>query len=136
MGLLSDTITKSLYTLVGFTRLYGLEGESPYASRTFIGLSLILGLLTFYIIRLPVTKAIPAYLFLVMQVMIICKEYDDVERIRDAPVVVLLLTVSAMSLYAISRHIEGRYKTSTSSTDEKTNEYVAGGMQNQDGDED
>ena len=108
MGIGIDTLTKSLYILVGLTRLHGLESTSPYAAKWFVSITVLLGILTFLLVRLPVPKTVPACLFLLMQIMSIFKEYDDLERVKEAPVLIGCVVLFGMAMYWLSRSFDIR----------------------------
>lgn len=118
MGLGIDTVTKSLYVLVGLARLHGeTKEDNPYGQSLFVVLSVILGLLTFALILLPVPKAVPAYLFLLMQIMSICEDYDTKGRVRDAPAAIALVSVFGICLYFASRRYDEYRNSKTGSSD-------------------
>ena len=109
---------------MGLTRLHGLEDEngSPYAIQIFLSIVTILSILTIGLVRLPTTKAVPAYLFLLMQIMGICKEFDNVGRVRDAPFMIFYMVVAGICMYFGSRRFDSHMERDTT---ELTKEAIA-----------
>ena len=97
-----DVLSKSLYALVGLTKLHGLDAEpDAYSLVGFLGFVTALSAVAFALVRTPVPKSVPSMIWLLLQVVSICKEYDESGFARESPGAILAATAFGMILYLV-----------------------------------
>ena len=126
MSILRDTLSRSLYVLVGLTRLHGLDSEpSSYGLFGFVILATALSVLALGLVRRPVPRSVPALLFLLLQIVTVSKEYEEAGRATESPAVVLATSILGLVLYAVFRGVDTRGTDDDSELAKDTSEGYA-----------
>lgn len=111
----TDAVGKSMFVLVGLTRLHGVEKDAqPFERSQFALLVGTLALITVVCVStVPLPKTLTSYFFFVIQVLDICKTYEEHQRSAlDILFTITRLTVISMVLYFSCRRLDRSYERS------------------------
>lgn len=108
----TDAVSKSLFVLVGLTRLHGVDPSSrPFERSQFALLVGGLAVITMACVSaVPLPQTLTSYFFFVIQVLNICKTYEEQQRsVTDILLTITRLTVISMTLYFLCRRLDRSY---------------------------
>lgn len=110
----TKTISKSLFVLVGMTRLHGTNNDDnmPRHRVTFFLLNILLVVMCMGLVGfVPIPDSLTSIFFFVIQIMDICKTYEDHDRnTLHIVATILKLTVISLVIYFLGRKLDDGYR--------------------------